>query len=93
MPRGHRVGAMLVMHLKKPVWLEWWEVKLELKGSQILRSLAGCYRGFGFLLDEMKSHCRSRETSQEAIAEIQMKEDGGWNQGKTCVVVRLGLPM
>lgn len=58
MPRGHRVGAMLVMHLKKPVWLEWWEVKLELKGSQILRSLAGCYRGFSFLLDEMKSHCR-----------------------------------
>ena len=33
------------------------------------------------------------ETSKEAIAEIQAKEDGGWNQGGSPVMVRLGFPM
>lgn len=27
-----------------------------------------------------------------AIAEIQVKEDGGWNQGGSCVVLCLGFP-
>lgn len=50
-----RVGAMLVGEaFKKAVatGVEGSEVR-EFKGSQRLRSLAGCYRGFSFRLDEM----------------------------------------
>ena len=36
--------------------------------------------------------CGSRETRKEAVVEIQVKEDGSWNQSGRSVMVHLGTP-
>ena len=37
--------------------------------------------------------CGSRDTRKESVVEIQVKEDGSWNQSGRSAMVHLGIPL